>query len=106
MANEGDEAVRFVQEVLAQCDGFRRVDFFAVLDRATRDNTVELLRAHAPAEPRLTVVWAPGNSCVVDAYVRGYREALASGADWVLEIDAGFSHYPEDMPLLFAKMRQ
>ncbi len=106
MANEGEEAVRFVQEVLAQCDGFRRVDFFAVLDRATRDNTVELLRAHAPAEPRLTVVWAPENNCVVDAYVRGYREALASGADWVLEIDAGFSHYPEDMPLLFAKMRE
>jgi dolichol-phosphate mannosyltransferase len=106
MANEGEEAVRFVREVLAQCACFRRVDFFAVLDRATRDNTVELLRSYAPAEPRLSVVWAPGNSCVVDAYVRGYREALASGADWILEIDAGFSHYPEDMPLLFAKMRE
>ncbi len=106
MANEGEEAVRFVQEVLAQCNGFRRVEFFAVLDGVTRDNTVELLRAYTQAEPRLTVVWAPENRCVVDAYVRGYREALASGADWILEIDAGFSHYPEDMPLLFSKMRE
>jgi dolichol-phosphate mannosyltransferase len=106
MANGGEEAVRFVQEVLARCGGFRRVDFFAVLDHATLDNTVELLRAHVPADPRLTVIWAPENRGVVDAYVRGYEEALASGADWVLEIDSGFSHYPEDMPLLFAKMRE
>ncbi len=38
------------------------------------------------------------NRCVVDAYVRGYREALAAGCDWILEIDAGFSHDPEDIP--------
>ena len=105
MANEGEDGVRFVQQALDRCDGFRRVDFLAVLDRATRDNTVELLRAYGADEPRLTVVWAPENKCVVDAYVRGYREALAVGADWILEIDAGFSHDPEDMPLLFAKMR-
>jgi dolichol-phosphate mannosyltransferase len=106
MANGGEQAVRFVQEVIARCDGFRRVNFFAVLDRATLDNTVELLRAYKAAEPQLTVVWAPENRCVVDAYVRGYREALGSGADWVLEIDAGFSHDPEDMSRLFAKMRE
>src|SRR5690348_11097790 len=106
MANEGTEAVRFVREVLEQCNGFRSVKFFAVLDRATTDNTLELLREYAMAEPRLQVVWAPENRCVVDAYVRGYREALAAGSDWILEVDAGFSHQPEDMPQFFDAMRQ
>jgi dolichol-phosphate mannosyltransferase len=41
---------------------------------------------------------------VVDAYVRGYREALNSGCDWILEIDAGFSHQPPDIPQFFDKM--
>jgi dolichol-phosphate mannosyltransferase len=106
MANEGTEAVRFVREVLEQCKGLGNVRFFAVLDKVTTDNTLDLLREYAKTEPRLRVVWAPENRCVVDAYIRGYREALAAGSDWILEIDAGFSHRPADIPQFFAAMQQ
>ena len=106
MANEAEDAVRFVRETLARCDGFARVQFFAVLDNANQDNSLELLRAYAASEPRLVVVWAPENRCVVDAYIRGYREALAAGCDWILEIDAGFSHTPDDIPQFFEAMAQ
>ena len=106
MANEGKESTSFVKAVLEQCTGFREVTFFAVLDRVTKDKSLELLRELATIEPRLNVVWAPENQCIVDAYVRGYREALAAGSDWILEIDAGFSHKPEDIPQFFAAMRQ
>ena len=41
---------------------------------------------------------------MVDAYLRGYREALAAECDWILEIDAGFSHQPDDIPQFFDKM--
>src|SRR5690349_4916207 len=85
MANEADTAVRFVEKVFEACEPVRCVTFVAVVDGASRDNTVELLRRHAEKEPRLVVVWAPENRCVVDGYIRGYREALASGADWILE---------------------
>jgi dolichol-phosphate mannosyltransferase len=106
MANEGPDAVGFVTQVLEQCHGFRQVLFFAVLDRATTDNTLDLLRAHAQQEPRLVVVWAPEDRSVVDAYFRGYREALAAGSDWILEIDAGFSHRPVDIPRFFTAMQR
>lgn len=106
MANEGAQAVRFVQEMLRHCAGFRDVLFFAVLDQATNDNSPELLRDFARAEPRLRVIWAPENRCVVDAYLRGYREALDAGADWILEVDAGFSHQPEDTAKFFALLGQ
>lgn len=101
MANEADTAIFFVNEVLTACDAFREVQFFAVLDRVSTDGTVGLLQAMAASDQRLRVVWAPENRCVVDAYVRGYREALASGADWILEIDAGYSHRPADIPAFF-----
>jgi dolichol-phosphate mannosyltransferase len=106
MANEGDNAVEFVRSVLAQCDAFPQATFFAVLDKASTDNTLDLLQAFARTEPRLRVVWAPENRCVVDAYVRGYRECLAAGCHWILEIDAGFSHQPEDLPAFFQAMQQ
>ncbi len=108
MASEEQTALPFVNAVLEQCrsKNFESVTFFAILDRACKDKTRELLEEHAEREPQLRVVWAPENKGVVDAYVRGYREALSAGCDWVLEIDAGFSHQPEDIPQFFDKMRE
>jgi len=106
MANEGAKAVAFVDAVLAACAGFRRRVFLAVVDHASSDNTRQLLEEHARFTTDLKVIWAPENRGVVDAYVRGYREALALDPDWILEIDAGFSHQPSDIPVLIAKMEQ
>lgn len=103
MANEADNAVNFVRDVLAACERgpFAQVVYFVVLDKASKDNTLDLLRAFEQSEPRLKVVWAPDNRGVVDAYVAGYRAALASGADWILEIDAGYSHDPKEIAAFF-----
>jgi len=100
MANEAETAAVFVDAVLAECAryAFRVVAFYAVVDRASRDDTRAVLEGHAALRPELRVVWAPETRGVADAYVRGYREALAAGTDLVLEIDAGFSHAPADIP--------
>jgi dolichol-phosphate mannosyltransferase len=106
MANEETSAVPFVNAVLEQCAprGFKSVTFFAVLDRVSKDRTRELLDELKRERSELEVVWSPENRSVVDAYVRGYREALNAGCDWILEIDAGFSHQPSDIPQFFDKM--
>ncbi len=104
MANEGSEGVRFVAEALEACSSVGKTTFFVVVDKVSRDNTRELLEEFAKTDERLRVIWAPENRCVVDAYCRGYREALASGADWILEIDGGFSHRPSDIPRFFQPM--
>jgi dolichol-phosphate mannosyltransferase len=108
MASEEQTAVSFVDAVLEQCRSreFKSVILFVILDRACKDNTLELLRQHALRRPELRIIWAPENRSVVDAYVRGYREALAADCDWILEIDAGFSHRPEDIPQFFDKMSE
>lgn len=108
MANEETDARRFVNAVLAECEprGFKAVSFFVVLDKVSRDRTRELLEEMARERTELHVVWSPENRSVVDAYVRGYREALNAGCDWILEIDAGFSHQPSDIPQFFDKMAE
>lgn len=108
MANEESSAVKFVNAVLEQCAAFpfRSTRFFAILDNACRDRTRTLLEELGKTEPRLRVIWAPEDRCVVDAYVRGYHEALNAGCDWILEIDAGFSHQPENIPQFFQTMSQ
>src|SRR5438034_817118 len=106
MANEAETATRFVNSVLMNCVGVGSRKFLAIVDEASKDDTRKILEAQAATVPELTVVWAPENRSVVDAYVRGYREALRTNADWILEIDAGFSHQPSDIPSLLEKMRE
>lgn len=106
MANEAATAVRFVEALLESCARFpfRSVALFVVLDLASHDETRELLEAHAELRPELHVIWAPETRGVADAYVRGYREALGAGCDWILEIDGGFSHSPADIAGFVAAM--
>lgn len=108
MANERTSAASFVKEVLHQCESrnFKSVKFFVILDNISTDGTFELLKNLEKTEPRLQVVWSPENRSVADAYIRGYREALQAEADWILEIDAGYSHQPSDIPQFFEKMAQ
>jgi dolichol-phosphate mannosyltransferase len=105
MANEAETATRFVDSVLANCAALGNRKFLAIVDQASTDDTREILETHAATVPELAVIWAPKNRGVVDAYIRGYREALQTDADWILEIDAGFSHQPSDIPCLLEKMR-
>lgn len=103
MANEYDNARPFVQAVLNSCSPLvSSATIYVVLDNVSKDGTREILETYAQSESRLKVVWAPENRCVVDAYVRGYREALKDGCDWILEIDAGFSHDPAQIPRFLA----
>lgn len=106
MANERETSVQFINMVLEQCKGFKEVTFFVVLDLACKDGTIDLLKDFARNQTQLKIIWSPENKCVVDAYVRGYKESCSAGCDWILEIDAGFSHDPLEIPRLFDKMLQ
>src|SRR3954454_19927575 len=44
----------------------------------------------------------PGKEGLGRAYLAGFERALASGADFVLEMDSDFSHDPADLPRLLA----
>ena len=104
MANERDCAVGVVKGFLEAAAPFKSATCIAILDNVSTDGTLEILRSYANSEPRLSVIYAPENRCRLDAYSRGYREALSTKADWILEVDAGFSHRPEDLKNFFPAM--
>jgi len=107
MANEADNAEKFVIDVLSYCKAFEfsKIHFFSILDKASVDGTKNILTSLSKITPELKVIYAPENKNVVDAYIRGYLEGIKIGADWILEIDAGFSHRPSDIPKFFEKMK-
>ncbi|MGA3170621.1 MAG: glycosyltransferase family 2 protein [Chthoniobacteraceae bacterium] len=100
LANEEENIAALLKAVLEQIGPEDRI--FCVLDRISKDNTRAIIEGMAATEPRVVPVWAPENRCVVDAYFRGYREAFATGMDYILEMDGGFSHRPEEIPAFIA----
>ena len=96
LANEEETIDDFLDSVLHQLGPQDLV--IGVLDRVSGDSTRAKVQAFAELDPRVRLVWAPENRSVVDAYFRGYRVALDSGARWILEMDGGMSHSPEEMP--------
>ena len=104
MANERKTAREFINQVLHQCKTFESVTFYAVFDKKCTDGTYQMLNQWQEKAPELNLIWAPENKCVVDAYVQGYRRALNDECGWILEIDAGFSHKPQDIPQFFDTM--
>ena len=106
MANEFNTAIDFIEDILVECDkyGFKTVTYFVIFDNTCNDGTYELLKNYSINENRLRVVFEPDNRCVVDAYVKGYEEAIMASCDWILEIDAGYSHLPSEISRFFEKM--
>ncbi len=104
LANEEGTVVELLTRVVGQLE--RRDRVYCILDRACRDRTRAIAEKFAESDPRVTVVWAPEDRCVVDAYFRGYREALQAGCGWILEMDGGLSHRPEEIPRMLEAMRR
>jgi len=106
MANERSSCEEFVMDVIRECKKFtfKSIEFYVILDNASNDGTYDIIFDLSKKLPELVLVFAPENKCVVDAYIRGYKEALNSGCDWILEIDAGYSHRPSDIHLFFETM--
>lgn len=70
-----------------------------IVDDDSPDGTGRLaddLAAHNPA--RLRVIHRRGERGLGTAYITGFREALAEGAQAVAQMDADFSHRPSCLP--------
>lgn len=76
-----------------------------VVDDASPDGTGAIADRLAATDPAVHVLHRPGKAGLGPAYVAGFRHALAHGADFVIEMDADFSHAPADVPRLLAAAR-
>ena len=74
-----------------------------IVDDGSPDGTGEI--ADALAGPGLWVIHRERKQGLASAYVAGFRRALAGGAEYVLEMDADFSHDPADLPRLLDAAR-
>jgi dolichol-phosphate mannosyltransferase len=100
--NEGENLepmVRKVGEVAAESGLDARI---LVIDDSSPDGTGELADRLAQELGFLSVLHRPKKEGLGPAYVAGFRWALATETELIVEMDCDFSHDPADLPRLVA----
>ena len=100
--NERDNLREFVEVVLSYLAAASLEYRVLIVDDSSPDGTGELADELADEYPAVRVLHRPVKDGLGRAYVAGFREALAGGAEFILEMDADFSHDPADIPRLIA----
>jgi dolichol-phosphate mannosyltransferase len=73
-----------------------------VIDDNSPDGTGRLADRLAQELEYVDVLHRPRKEGLGPAYIAGFRQALADGAERILEMDCDFSHDPKDVPRLIA----
>ncbi len=106
MANESLEFESFVCSLKEVLNILGCGSIYFVIDKVSKDNTLELCNDLSSKDNRFTTIWAPENNNVVDAYMRGYKEALKKNHEFIIEMDAGLSHDPRALPLFLRVLNE
>jgi len=98
--NEIENLPLLAPKVLAQDP---RIELL-IVDDSSPDGTGKLADDLARQNPRVHVLHREAKQGLGPAYRAGLRRALELGADFVIQMDADFSHPPETLPALLAEI--
>ena len=77
-----------------------------VIDYASPDGTQDAVRTKIEQYPyRVYMETRTGKLGLGTAYIHGFKWAIERGYDYVIEMDADFSHNPKDLPKLYHECR-
>lgn len=100
--NEIENIGNIIDAVMALPDGFDVL----VIDDASPDGTQDAVRSKMEQYPgRVYMETRQGKLGLGTAYIHGFKWALSRRYDYVIEMDADFSHNPNDLPKLYHQCR-
>lgn len=74
-----------------------------IVDDSSPDGTAEFVRQLGAADPKVLLLLRAEKQGLGAATLHGFRWGVERGYDWVLNLDADFSHPPEAIPRLIAE---
>ncbi len=72
-----------------------------IIDDNSPDGTANLIKAMQKIHSNLNLIERPGKMGLGTAYLTGFDWALEKGYDFIFEMDADFSHDPQDLLKLY-----
>ncbi|MEI6704448.1 MAG: polyprenol monophosphomannose synthase [Deltaproteobacteria bacterium] len=100
--NEKDNVRHLTDQVLAQHEDIH----ILFVDDNSPDGTGLIIDDLVAGNDHVHVLHRSGKLGLGSAYREGFKIALAMGADYVLEMDADFSHDPRALPLFLSAIQE
>ena len=100
--NEKENIEAIIRAVLGLDTDDHRFDIL-IIDDGSPDGTAGIVKGLIAGEfaDRLHIVERSGKLGLGTAYIAGFRWALDHGYEYIFEMDADFSHNPNDLPRLY-----
>lgn len=96
--NEKENVAAIIEAVLALPHRFDVL----IIDDNSPDGTASIVRGKMDAHPgRVHMIERAGKLGLGTAYIEGFKWSIANGYDYIFEMDADFSHNPEDLMRLY-----
>lgn len=103
MYNEKENAAAIIDAVMALPHSFDVL----VIDDNSPDGTASIVKGkQTEYEGRVHLIERAGKLGLGTAYIEGFKWSIAHGYDYVFEMDADFSHNPNDLLKLYAACAQ
>ena len=100
--NERENVQGIVEMVLRQSPA---IDLLIVDDNSP-DGTGNIVEAMAGQQPRLHLLRRAGKLGLGTAYIAGFKWGLEKGYEYLMEMDADFSHDPNELPNFLKKIEE
>lgn len=100
--NEKDNVQTLARAVLAQHPDLH----ILFVDDNSPDGTGAIIDGLVAEYDRVHVLHRSGKLGLGSAYRQGFKEALTMGADYLIEMDADFSHDPATLPLFLEAVKE
>ena len=95
--NEKENIERIIRKVFSLDGGYE----ILIIEDGSPDGTAAIVKSLQKEFPdRLNIIERAGKLGLGTAYITGFKWALSQGYDYIFEMDADFSHDPDDLPRL------
>lgn len=91
--NEKENISKIIDAVL----GLEHQFDILVIDDNSPDGTAGIVEDIMTREPRVHILKRPGKQGLGTAYIAGFKWAIENKYDYIIEMDADFSHNPNDL---------
>lgn len=96
--NEKENIESIIRKVFSLEGGYD----ILIIDDGSPDGTATIVKGlQTEFSERLFMIERKGKQGLGTAYITGFKWSLANGYDYTFEMDADFSHNPEDLPRLY-----
>ena len=91
-----------IENIIRAVFGLEKCFHLLVIEDHSPDGTADIVRRLQVEFPdRLFMIERQGKLGLGTAYLTGFRWAIGHGYDYIFEMDADFSHNPDDLPRLY-----